>query len=160
MPGTTTTTWTGQAGTNNFNDPLNWSAGVPSAATDAEIDGTSASPLTISLAGGTDAVGSLMATFATLDQSGGALTVALASSLDALIQSGGLLLFQNQRTPATTNIFSGPVTQTAGTLEVGAGTLELQARNALAGGVTGSGTLVNCVTLAVDGLTVGGSAVP
>lgn len=157
MPGTTKTTWTGQAGTDNFNDPLHWSAGVPSAATDAEIDGTSASPLTISLARGTDAVRSLTITFATLHLCGGTLSIALASSLDALNQSGGLLLFQNQGTAAT-SILTGPVTQTAGTLEVDAGTLDLQNPNALAGAIAGSGILVNSGTLAVDGLTVGGSA--
>jgi hypothetical protein len=141
MPGTTTTTWTGQAGSNNFNAALNWSAGVPSATTDAEIDGTSASPLAISLAGGTDSARSLNTTFTTLELSGGALTIALASSLDTLSQSGGLLLFQNQGTAATRSTFTGPVTQTAGTLAVDSGTLDLLAPDELAGTIVGAGML-------------------
>ena len=157
MPGTTTTTWTGGAGNNDFNAALNWSAGVPTAQTDAAINGTSAAPLTISLASGADVAGTLTTTFATLDLSGGALSLVGASTLDALDQSGGMLEFENSM--GVSSSFSGAVTQTAGTLQVDAGSLDLAGSGALAGTLDGGGTLLNGGTLAVDGLTVGGAAV-
>ena len=157
MPSSNTTTWTGQAGNNDFNAALNWSAGVPTATTDAVINGTSASPLTISLATGTDAAKTLTTTFATLDLSGGALSLVGASTLDALDQSAGFLEIENSG--GTSSSFTGAVSQTAGTLQVDAGSLDLAAGGAIGGTLGGGGTLVNGGTLAVDGLTIGGAAV-
>jgi hypothetical protein len=85
----------GGAGNKDFNVALNWSAGVPTTTIDAAINGTSASPLTVSLASGTGAAKTLSATFTTLDLSGGALSIVGTSTLDALDQSGGLLEFKN-----------------------------------------------------------------
>ncbi len=157
MPHSTTTTWTGKAGNDDFNVAQNWSAGVPTATTNGLINGTAASPLTIAFTAGTDAAKTLTATFTTLDLSGGSLSIAGASTLDALDQTGGLLDFGNSA--GASSSFTGVVTQTAGVLEVDAGSLDLTSGGALGGTVDGGGTVVNAGTLAVDGLTAGGAAV-
>jgi hypothetical protein len=146
----TTTTWT--AGNGNFNSAADWSNGVPTTGVDAYIDGTNTAPLTVTYSGGSDTANSLTTTYTTFDLSGGTLTLqfnsSLASAATALSQTGGKIDFQNgeslNQTSAITGT-SGAVEQTAGTIQVDQGALDVQGNSSFAGtvtGVSGGGTLV------------------
>ena len=137
-----TTVWTGSNG--NWTDPT-WSDGVPDAALDAIIAGTSSSPDTVTFDTASGAAHSLTMTFATLAVAGGTLTLETSSVLDSVDQTSGLLDF------AAGGTISGPVVQTAGAIEIDSGTLLLQsADNRLNGTLSGNGELEIAAGATVD----------
>jgi hypothetical protein len=138
-------TWTGGAGTLNWDAAANWSGGaVPGAADDAVINIAVSGPITIS---GSDAVHSLTDTTAGLKLTGGSLSLASASSVGKnLTLQGGTLL-------ASGNLsIAGALNQSGGEL-TGGGTVTVNGLTAWTGGtMTGAGA-----TVADGGLRLGQS---
>lgn len=128
-----TTTWTGTDG--NWTDST-WTNGVPDASLDAVIEGTQSSPITVTFDTASGAARALLMKYATLAVSGGALTLETQSSLDALNQTGGLLVLDGR------SEFAGPVTQSGGTIEINnADAVNINDGGTLGGTLTGSGSL-------------------
>jgi hypothetical protein len=146
----TTTTWT--AGSGNFNTAADWSNGLPALGVDAYIDGTNTAPLTITYSSGSDTANSLTTTYTTLDLSAGTLTLqygsSLASAAGAFSQSGGTIDFQNGESANGVSSIGGnssAIQQTAGTIQVDQGDLDVEGNSSFAGtvsGLSGGGTLV------------------
>ena len=145
----TSTTWTG--GNGDFNSAGNWSNGVPAAGVDAFIDGTVTAPLLVTFTAGTDVANSLTTTYTDFSLSGGSLTLTVGSSLanalttgTAFSQSAGLFDFQNGGVANNTSTINGAgqgVVQTAGTLEVDAGLLQIYGNSSFAGTLSGAGAV-------------------
>jgi hypothetical protein len=148
--GSSSTTWT--SGSGNFNTPGNWNNGVPVLGVDAIIDGTSMAPLTIAYSGDSDTANSLTTQYTSLNMSAGTLTLQFASNLSsaaaAFSQTGGEIDFQNGESLNQTSSINGDgggVEQTAGTIQVDQGFLDVAGNSSFAGtvtGISGSGALV------------------
>jgi hypothetical protein len=147
---TTSTSWTAASG--NFNTAANWSAGVPTLGVDATIDGTSNAPLTIAYSAGSDTAHTLDTAYTSLNMSAGTLTLQFDSSLSseagAFSQTGGEIDLQNGESLNQTSSINGDgggVEQSAGTIEVEQGFLDVAGNSSFAGtvtGIAGSGALV------------------
>jgi hypothetical protein len=138
-----TVSWTGGAGTLDWNDAANWSRGaVPGPADDVLINVAVTGPITVSAA---NTVHSLTDTTAPLAFVGGSLSLAAASSVnqDVTLSSGALFASGSLS-------IGGALTQSGGLL-TGAGTVTVSGLLTWTGGImSGSGT-----TLANGGLQLG-----
>jgi hypothetical protein len=142
---TPTVSWTGGAGTLNWNDAANWSGkSVPGTTDDVIIQAAVSGPIQISHA---NTVHSLTDTSANLLLTGGSLSLAGASTI------GQNLTMQNGRFVASGNVtISGALTESGGEL-TGSGTVTVNGLLTWTGGtMSGSGT-----TQAAGGLQLGAS---
>ena len=141
-------TWDGGASTLNWNDAANWSNNaLPGAADDVVID-VPATAATIIHASVTDSILSLsMPGDDTLQLSGGSLTIAAASALNA-----GLTIEHGTLTANGTVTLSGSSTWSGGTIDGAGGVTNTGTVTVSAGGMPtlgASGTLVNQGTLVI-----------
>jgi hypothetical protein len=130
----------------------NWSTGVPDLGIDAIIDGTTSTPLVVSIASGNGSARTLTTQYAGISMTGGSLTFAQTSSITttgaAFTQSAGFLDFQNGESLNQTSTIAGngsAVLQTGGTIQIDQGYLDLFGNSIFAGTITGAnggGTVV------------------
>lgn len=175
--------WT-QVSTKEGPPPTGWYPAVPSLGVDAFM-GEHGITVTYSLAGGaarrlimSDNAASL-ANAGTIVMSGGSLELATGSAIGGFTQTGGLLKFDNAvvrpdnsldfdhpDSPGTASTIALAMNQgAAGTIEVASGSLNLAGTSALAGTISGDGTLnvIGSATLAstadvtVAGLSLSGT---
>jgi Ca2+-binding RTX toxin-like protein len=166
VSGTTSAAWIATNG--DFNTAGNWQEtvtgglivhAVPAAGTNATIPGAANSFYTVTFASGADTVNTLNTTYTELAMSGGVLALAFNSSLsnstnEAVVQSGGLLRFDNGLSLnqlSNVSAAGGAIAQTGGTIQVEAGILDVSGNSSFAGTITGGATPLTGGALNLDG---------
>jgi len=141
-----TLSWTGAAGNNLWQDPLNWTGGVLPGATDAAIIGAGFS---IILSSGTHTIASLQ-TDSQITTTGGSLTIAGTATINNTLSVSGGLLTANGTTSIQKLILAAGTFSGSGAVTV-AGTTNASTWSG--GALSGTGTLTvqNGVTLNVSG---------
>jgi hypothetical protein len=136
--GTTGSWFTGGNWQTDTNPPA---GGPPDSTENATVTGTSSALITVTFDQALNGSALSLGMFdATLNQSVGTLTLLDGSSLDDLVQSGGLLDFQNAGGAAS--YIAGGIDQTAGTIEVDSGALVANGTIDLTGTISGNGNFV------------------
>ncbi|HEY0257198.1 MAG TPA: hypothetical protein VGC39_07140, partial [Candidatus Methylacidiphilales bacterium] len=141
------TSWTGTAADNNFNNPANWTAGVPNAATNAQVTAASGDTLTVGSSISTAALSGTLANNLTLNTSAG-VTLGVTGNADltgagSLVKGGtGALTLSGAGSQINSLLITGGQgNQTAGAtslneLAVGTGTADVGSFNLSNGAIT------------------------
>jgi Ca2+-binding RTX toxin-like protein len=166
MSGTTNAAWIATNG--DFNAAGNWQEtvqgsavvnAVPGAGTNATISGSASGFYTVTFGSGADTVNELSTTYTEISMSGGTLALVFASNLtgstnEAVVQTGGLLQFENGLSLNQTSDITSPggaIQQTGGTIQVEAGILDVSGNSNFAGLITGGLQPLGGGKLALDG---------